>query len=75
MKKYILFVLLFFLCVLYFLWGVKESNKAVRADCEKEIVIKEKERIKYVYRAKEKIYSEPNAGRDVLLMLMCSGKL
>ena len=75
MNKYFIFLSIVFLLVLYFLWGIGQSRQAVKAECEKEIIIKEVEVIKYVQKEKAKIYARPHAGRSDLLRLMHENKL
>lgn len=45
------------------------------ANKEKEVIIQEKEVIKYVEKEKAKIYSSPNADTNTLIGLFNEGKL
>lgn len=75
MNKILLFLFVITIVGAYFFWGINQSNKATKADCEKEIVIKEKEVIKYVTSKKSDIYAVPNSSRSELLKLMSENKL
>lgn len=58
--------------------GYSIGSRDVRIECankETEIVIQEKEVIKYVEKQKDKIYSSPNANPDSLVRLFNEGKL
>ena len=63
------------LLVAFFIWGISESNKAERADCEKEIMVKEVEVIKYVTKEKAQIWTRPSVGLSVSLKRMRNSEL
>lgn len=75
MNKYFLFIFFVLILIVYFLWGVEQKSQAVKAECEKEIIVKEKEVIKYVSNQKSSIYAKPNASRSSLLEFMQHNKL
>lgn len=57
----------------YFLGRSNQKTECVEE--EKQIIIQEKEVIKYVEKQKGQIYSAPNAGRSELLRLFHNGEL
>lgn len=75
MSRYLYFIVGAILIILLFVWGVKQSNKAAKENCEKETIVKEKEIIKYVDRKKSHIYAVSNISRNQLLKLMSENKL
>jgi hypothetical protein len=58
--------------------GYSIGSRDIRIECankKAEVVIQEKEVIKYVEREKDKIYSTPNADTNTLIRLFNEGKL
>lgn len=58
--------------------GYAVGSRDVKIECankEKEVVVQEKEVIRYVEKKKADIYSKPNISRDSALQLFHNGEL
>lgn len=70
--KGIVHVLICAVALAYYNWLLISKT---RAECKAEIVLQEKEVIRYVEKKKADIQSKPNATRDELIVLMHNNKL
>ena len=77
--RYVIYIIIFsaFITGAYYN-GYSVGKRDVQIECankKTEIIIQEKEVIKYVEKEKDKIYSRPNAGPSNLVKLFNEGKL
>jgi hypothetical protein len=77
--KYAIYVVIFSAFVIgAYYSGYSVGSRDIQIECankKTEIIIQEKEVIKYVEKEKDKIYSRPNAAPSNLVKLFNEGKL